>query len=76
MTKQPSIGRIINYVPTEEEKLKWGGVEIQPAIITRVWNISMLNLKVFTNSPTDVWKASVEHDGNKSAGSWHWPEIK
>lgn len=78
MTKQPSIGRIVNYVPTEEEKAKWNGADIVPAIITRVWSVSagMVNLQVFADAPNCVWKTSVEMSGNKAACSWHWPEIK
>lgn len=73
--KQPSVGRIVHYHVgafdgpemrhnhTEEEDL--------PAVIVRVWSDTCVNLKVFTDGPTDVWKTSVLL-GDKP-GEWGWP---
>ncbi len=75
MTKKPTIGRIVMYVPTEKEKEKWNGADLLPAIIVRVWNPGMVNLKVVTDAPADEWLTSVELSSEKKPRSWHWPEL-
>lgn len=76
MTKSPSIGRIVNYVPTDKESEQWNGVKILPAMIVRVHAPDMVNLKVFTDAPNNAWITSVELSANQAKRSWHWPEIK
>lgn len=78
MTITPTPGRIVNYVPTEKQKEKWGGADVVPAMVVKVWAADMVNLRVFP----DAWPSpedhitSVEHSGLKKERSWHWPEIK
>jgi hypothetical protein len=77
MTKTPTIGRVINYVPTKKEKEKWNA-DIIPAMIVKVWASDMVNLRVFPDSPpsNEEHIASVELSPLKAERSWHWPEIK
>lgn len=73
------------YVPFTSDHLYQGGNSTSPlpAIIVNAWEGNefyqeegKVNLKVFTDGPTDQWCTSVAYDGNKAPGTWHWPEIK
>lgn len=52
------------------------------AIITRVWNDTCVNLRVFFDGTNDVpegtseWVTSVVNDESKKPAerTWHWPE--
>jgi hypothetical protein len=76
MTKRPSPGRIVQYVPSAKEKEKWK-VDTIPAMIVRSWSVDMLNLRLFTDGPPcqEEYVCSVEYSGLKAERSWHWPEI-
>jgi hypothetical protein len=52
----PSVGRIV-LVRVEPDRNN--GSDVAPAIITRVWNDSMVNVKVFLDGPGDAWQGSV-----------------
>jgi hypothetical protein len=74
-TKQaPTVGRIVLYRPGsfDPPELQHNLPEVLPAIITRVWSDTCVNLKVFTDgSAAVVSKTSVVlGDG---AGQWSWP---
>jgi hypothetical protein len=86
MSQKPSIGRIVHYVMSAANDQARHPGDHRPAIITRVWNDTCVNLQVFTDSINDcdeglpgangvLWKSSATHDETgKAEGSWHWPE--
>ena len=91
MEKQlPSIGRIVNYNTTEDERkalkaLNCNASKQLPAVIVGVWGEtpeSACNLKVFVDGPAnDLWKTSIsvkeaDENGNFPEGSWNWPVKK
>lgn len=49
------------------------------AVIVRVWSPTMVNLKVITDGPTDVWATSVGYGEDPAAeladgrSCWTWP---
>lgn len=53
----PSVGRIV--LTTVDPRQNNGSSEA-PAVITRVWNDEMVNLKVFLDSGDTLWKTSVK----------------
>lgn len=67
--QKPSVGRIVLF---HEQ-----GHEPSAAIITRVWNDSMVNLTVFRDAIAATPRTSVEHaepgeEGGRST-FWSWP---
>ena len=65
---KPSIGRIVHF--------HFESDVILPAIITRIWSDTCVNLKIFGNSSeviNDDYQTSV-NQGTES-GQWSWPEI-
>lgn len=78
---KPSIGRIVIYcVPTDERKAPFGNeAEFLPAIITRVWTDSTINLKIIADGPYDYWRTSVTLDDSgeipQQMYTWRWPEL-
>ena len=82
---KPTIGRIVIYNTTENEREAMrlentsGGCNVQnklPAIIVAVWNDTCVNLKVIADgqSLSDFWKTSATQ-GDQD-GQWNWPVIK
>lgn len=73
--QKPSIGRIVivNVVPNFSTN---NGSNEAPAIITRVWNDELVNVKVLNDGPENEWKTSVtlhdERPENPGHGAW-WP---
>lgn len=58
MTAQkPSVGRIV-IVPVDAINLPSNGSDVAPAIITRVWSDTMVNLQVFLDAGSVVAKTS------------------
>lgn len=53
---QPSVGRIVHYIVSPSEN---NGSGIAPAIITRVWNDTCVNIRVFCDGGTTPWQTSV-----------------
>lgn len=75
MNDEPTIGRIVHYVLSDNEH--------RPAIITYVFSSNIVNLQVFNDGHNDnqpslagtSWRSSVEQDEEfKEEGTWHWPE--
>lgn len=56
MTK-PSVGRIV-LVPVDALGVPANGADEVPAIITRVWSDTMVNLQVFIDAGTVIAKTS------------------
>jgi hypothetical protein len=75
-TKKATIGRIVEYNMTPDDQNQAQGSLVQkvPAVIVSVHNDTLVNLKVFTDGPTDFWLTSVVF--GDEAGKWNWPEIK
>lgn len=76
---EPTIGRIVIYKPTEEEKktlAKSGNACDQlPAIIVNAFGDDVVNLKVQTDGTDSAfWKSSTPKGDNE--GEWNWPERK
>jgi len=78
---KPTIGRIVVYNTTEEEKQalwKLGNnrQDKLPAVIVAVWGESedsCVNLKVIVDGPhPDLWKTSIQR--GDQPGGWNWPE--
>lgn len=53
---KPSLGRIV-LVPMDPTTNN--GNELAPAVITRVWNDTLINVKVLTDAPLDQWRTSL-----------------
>lgn len=56
MTQKPSIGRIIIVpaVPAENN-----GATLAPAVITRVWNDTTVNVRVLLDGDETQWRTSI-----------------
>lgn len=77
---KPTIGRVVIYTPTEDERKAWressGGNKINeaeklPAIVVAVWSETCINVKVDLDGPGQLWKTSINRgDG---PGEWNWP---
>jgi hypothetical protein len=76
---KPTIGRIVIYNTTEEERaiMRENSCNVQeklPAIIVYVWSESCVNLKVFLDGVRDFWiTSSLNGDGPRN---WNWPVIE
>lgn len=71
--QKPSVGRIVHYRLCEQEPTI-NGTDVHPAIITRVWSDTCVNLTVFPDAAEPFFKTSVllcEGRGEKSR--WFWP---
>ena len=69
---KPTIGRIVIYhVPVSEITSEINFAKDLPAVIVRVWSDELVNLKVITDGPEDLWKTSVPI--GEKGGSWSWP---
>jgi hypothetical protein len=73
--QKPTIGRIVQYRPTEKERELWvvQGSNDQkelPAVIVAVWSDTVVNLKVMKDGSGDVWQTSIEQ--GEGEGQWDW----
>lgn len=68
MDVTPSVGRIVvvGVDPTRNN-----GSDLAPAVIVRVWNDTMVNVKVFNDSPECQWKTSVYLFANEEDARTH-----
>lgn len=70
----PTIGRIVIYTQPELET-PYNGVRQHPAIITRVWSNTCVNLRVFADGMfTPIIVTSAEMTPMMNGGGWSWPE--
>ena len=73
---KPSLGRIV-LVPAAPTGNNGAG--IASAIITRVWNDTMINVRVMTDGPDLPWRTSLSYTEDldqytgTDACSWTWP---
>ena len=69
----PSIGRIVLYQPTAEEREGRGGADYYPAIIARVWSRHCVNLHVLADAGPAFPVTSVTLNLAPVDRSWRWP---
>jgi hypothetical protein len=71
---KPSVGRIV-LVPADPAKNN--GANVAPAIITRVWSDTCVNLRVLLDSDETTWRTSVVFVNDLAAAEhthvWAWP---
>lgn len=68
---KPSIGRIVHYKNTENEKIfHQEGTEFVAAIITRVHSDTTVNLALFRDTWIDFKRSVVQGSGQ---AQWDWP---
>jgi hypothetical protein len=76
--QKPSIGRIVHYIPADEEKRANNGTSPIAAVIVAVWSDTCVNLKLLTDGTADIWKTSVllleGPDDETAVYRWKWPE--
>lgn len=70
MEQQPSVGRIVHFVPVAHP-----GVEApcQAAIVTGV-DDGTVSLTVFAVHSSTTWPAVEQSEPVHQRGTWHWPE--
>lgn len=76
MTQTPTLGRIV-LVPTAPTGNNGAG--LAPAIVTRVWSSTMINVRIINDGPDLPWRTSlsytddIDHLAGTDACSWTWP---
>lgn len=81
MSQKPSIGRTVIYRLNESEVATNGGSTVAPAVITRVWTDTLVNLRILFDSSEVGHRTSVpisdlgedENEGHAKPFSWYWP---
>jgi len=80
---KPTIGRVVIYrQPLPEIEKPWNGTAEHPAIITRVWSDTCVNLHVFCDANPSIVRCSVVQlpelpaDVKNVSGNsgWRWPD--
>ena len=76
---KPTIGRVVIYNTTEEDKASAGKnfdnvVQQLPAIIVNVWSDTCINVRVFSDGGGMLWKTSINQ--GDQPGQWNWPVIE
>jgi hypothetical protein len=70
---KPSVGRIV-LVPMDPTTNN--GADVAPAVVTRVWSDTCINVRVLADSENLLWRTSVTHveslDG-AAPHNWAWP---
>ena len=71
---KPSLGRVV-LVPADPAVNN--GADVAPAIITRVWNDNVVNVRVLLDSDAVQWRTSVSYvdslDDVEHTHCWTWP---
>lgn len=70
----PTVGRVVLYRPTDDQRTLGGDGEYWPAVVTRVWSAECVNLHVLTDAAAAFPVTSVmreREDGQ--ARVWRWP---
>lgn len=72
----PSIGRIVLFKSRDQSDLGSTADEV-PAIITRVWSNTCVNLQVFRDADTPLAQTSVtlaeDFEASGQSCAWRWP---
>lgn len=75
---KPTIGRIVIYNTTEEDRKEMmlnpscNEQTKLPAMIVAVWSDTCVNLKVFCDGDKDMWVTSAVQ--GKDEREWNWPD--
>ena len=69
-----TIGRVVIFNVPEDLKPKVNFAEVLPAIVVRVWSDDVVNLKIFTDGPEDIWTTSIPK--GTEPNQWNWPVIE
>lgn len=74
--QQPSVGRIV-HVPVDPATSN--GAVVAPAVVTRVWSETTINVRVLHDGESITWRTSVVYrenlDGIEGTPAvWTWPE--
>lgn len=73
VSKIANVGKIVWYTPGPDDVEEPG--KILPAIITREWPGSRMDLQVFGNKITGTSsRYSVEYSASGNSGTWDWPK--
>ena len=72
LAKISNVGKIVWYMPNGDDVTEQAG-QILPAIITREWSGSHMDLQVFGNKGTFA-RYSVEWSASANSGTWDWPK--
>lgn len=71
---KPSLGRIV-LVPADPAVNN--GADVAPAVITRVWNDEVINVRVLLDSDAVQWRTSVGYaesfENIEHNHQWTWP---
>lgn len=71
---KPSVGRIV-HVPADPAENN--GADVAPAVITRVWSDTCVNVRVLLDSDAIEWRTSVVYtdsfDDDANRHRWTWP---
>lgn len=75
MDKQVTVGRIVHYIVSDNDSdfIKSGGVkagDVLSALVLRVFDGHVVNLRVFCDGLQDDYKTSVKYGDEH--GNWHW----
>lgn len=75
---KPTIGRIVIYKTTSEDRRFMRNMDCNerdelPAIIVSVHDETYVNLHVFVDGLTTLWRKSIVN--GTADGCWHWPVI-
>lgn len=72
---KPSIGRIVVFTPSgNDSECRHNGASEVPAIITRVFSDTVVNLKVITDGSATPWRTSATYSEEGTPYSWRWPQ--
>jgi hypothetical protein len=78
MTPKPTLGRTVLFRLADADAP--GAPRMHPAVVTRVWSDTCVNLTVFRDGGAIVPAVSVDHapvDGRPTlTGTWSWPVIQ
>lgn len=73
--QSPKVGRIVLFKSMDRKETSDHGNDGEvPAIITRVFSETCVNLKVLRDGEVDRWFTSVVRD-QVGGRSWRWPDI-
>ena len=80
--QKPTPGRIVQYVISETDATEHAqhprgnaprAGDVLPAVVVRVWDDGLVNLKVFLDGPEDHWATSRREGTADEPATWHWP---
>lgn len=72
--RMPRLGEIVIYqvLSNDDCNVRHNHVDELPAVVVRVWGDDVVNLKVLTDGPHDVWMTSVQQ--GDEPGYWYRPQ--